>query len=198
MIWMLIGAIAAGIGLGYYVLPPQAAGQIGDLTLWALNFLILMIGIEVGQNLAVFKEIRKHGVMLVAIPLGIIAGSALGGVAASQLFHQPASTGLAIAAGYGWYSLSGILLTTLDGAQTGAVAFITNIFRELMTIVSVPFLAKYFNRYTTIAPAGATSMDSTLPVISRYTDPEVAIMAFFNGVVLSALVPVLVPFFYSL
>lgn len=198
MIWILIGAIAAGIGLGYYALPPQAAGQIGDLTLWALNFLILMIGIEVGQNLAVFKEIRKHGVMLVAIPLGIIAGSALGGVAASQLFHQPSSTGLAIAAGYGWYSLSGILLTTLDGAQTGAVAFITNIFRELLTIVSVPFLAKYFNRYTAIAPAGATSMDSTLPVISRYTDPEVAIMAFFNGVVLSALVPVLVPFFYSL
>lgn len=198
MIWMLIGAIAAGIGLGYFALPPQAAGQIGDLTLWALNFLILMIGIEVGQNLAVFKEIRKHGVMLVAIPLGIIAGSALGGIAASQLFHQPSSTGLAIAAGYGWYSLSGILLTTLDGPQTGAVAFITNIFRELLTIVSVPFLAKYFNRYTTIAPAGATSMDSTLPVISRYTDPEVAIMAFFNGVVLSALVPVLVPFFYSL
>jgi uncharacterized membrane protein YbjE (DUF340 family) len=114
------------------------------------------------------------------------------------LFHQPASTGLAIAAGYGWYSLSGILLTTLDSAQTGAVAFMSNIFRELMTIISVPFLAKYLNKYSAIAPAGATSMDSTLPVISRYTDPEIVIMAFFNGAVLSALVPLLVPFFYAL
>ena len=198
MIWMLIGAIAAGIGVGYVALPPEAGGLIGELTLWALNFLILMIGIEVGQNLSVFKEIRKHGTMLVAIPLGIIAGSALGGFVSSLVFGQPASTGLAIAAGYGWYSLSGILLTTLDGAQTGAVAFMTNIFRELMTIISVPFLAKYLNHYSAIAPAGATAMDSTLPVISRYTDPEAAIMAFFSGVVLSSLVPVLVPFFYGL
>lgn len=198
MIWMLIGAITAGIGVGYVVLPPEAGGLIGELTLWALNFLILMIGIEVGQNLSVFKEIRKHGTMLVAIPMGVIAGSALGGYVSSLIFGQPASTGLAIAAGYGWYSLSGILLTTLDSAQTGAVAFMTNIFRELMTIISVPFLAKYLNHYTAIAPAGATAMDSTLPVISRYTDPEAAIMSFFSGVVLSALVPVLVPFFYGL
>ncbi len=198
MIWVLIAAIAAGVGIGYFALPPDSGAQIGSLTMWALNFLILMIGIEVGLNLSVFKEIRKHGAMLVAIPLGIVGGSAVGGFAASLIFDQPATTGLAIAAGYGWYSLSGILLTTLDGAQTGAVAFISNIFRELLTIASVPFIAKYFNRYTVIAPAGATSMDSTLPVISRYTDPEVAIMAFFNGVVLSALVPVLVPFFYGL
>jgi uncharacterized membrane protein YbjE (DUF340 family) len=198
MIWMLIGAIAAGIGAGYWLLPPGSESMIADLTMYALNFLLLMIGIEVGQNLGIFKEIRKHGTMLVAIPLGIIAGSAIGGYAASVLFHQPASTGLAIAAGYGWYSLSGILLTTLDSAQTGAVAFMSNIFRELMTIISVPFLAKYLNKYSAIAPAGATSMDSTLPVISRYTDPEIVIMAFFNGAVLSALVPLLVPFFYAL
>jgi uncharacterized membrane protein YbjE (DUF340 family) len=198
MIWMLIGAIAAGIGAGYWLLPPGSESLIGNLTMYALNFLLLMIGIEVGQNLGIFKEIRKHGTMLVAIPLGIIAGSAIGGYAASVLFHQPASTGLAIAAGYGWYSLSGILLTTLDSAQTGAVAFMSNIFRELMTIISVPFLAKYLNKYSAIAPAGATSMDSTLPVISRYTDPEIVIMAFFNGAVLSALVPLLVPFFYAL
>jgi uncharacterized membrane protein YbjE (DUF340 family) len=198
MIWMLIGAIAAGIGAGYWLLPPGSESLIGNLTMYALNFLLLMIGIEVGLNLGIFKEIRKHGTMLVAIPLGIIAGSAIGGYAASVLFHQPASTGLAIAAGYGWYSLSGILLTTLDSAQTGAVAFMSNIFRELMTIISVPFLAKYLNKYSAIAPAGATSMDSTLPVISRYTDPEIVIMAFFNGAVLSALVPLLVPFFYAL
>lgn len=198
MIGSLIVAIAAGIAVGYALLPPAFSGQMGSVTMIALNFLLLMIGIEVGQNLSIFKEIRKHGAMLVVIPLSIIAGSAVGGLIASAWFHQPASTGLAIAAGYGWYSLSGILLTALDSAEIGAVAFLTNIFRELMTIISIPFLVKYLNKYSAIAPAGATSMDSTLPIISKYTNPEIVIMAFFNGAVLSALVPVLVPFFYAL
>ena len=78
---------------------------------------------------------------------------------------------MAISSGFGWYSLSGIILTQLHSAEIGTIAFLTNIFRELITVVSIPFIAKYLNDYTAIAPAGATSMDSTLPIISKYTNP---------------------------
>jgi uncharacterized membrane protein YbjE (DUF340 family) len=74
----------------------------------------------------------------------------------------------------------------------------TNVFREIYAILLIPLLAKYLNDYTTIAPAGAASMDTMLPLVSRYTNPEVVVISFFNGVVLSALVPILVPFFYAL
>ena len=70
-------------------------------------------------------------------------------------------------------------------------------FRELITVISIPLIAKYLNDYATIAPAGATSMDTTLPIISKYTKPEIVVIAFFNGALLSSLVPILVPFFYS-
>jgi len=41
-------------------------------------------------------------------------------------------------------------------------------------------------------------MDTTLPLIAKATNPEIAIISFINGVILSSLVPVLVTFFYNL
>jgi uncharacterized membrane protein YbjE (DUF340 family) len=132
------------------------------------------------------------------IPASIIVGSALGGLVTGFFFDLPANLSLSVAAGYGWYSLSGILLSNLHTPEIGTVAFLTNVFRELFTVMTIPFIAKHLNHYTTIAPAGATSMDSTLPIISNYTGPEIAVISFFNGALLTALVPVLVPFFYYL
>jgi predicted nucleotide-binding protein (sugar kinase/HSP70/actin superfamily) len=49
-----------------------------------------------------------------------------------------------------------------------------------------------------IAPAGVTSMDTTLLIISESTDNETAIISFSNGLILSTLVPILVPLIYGL
>ena len=60
----------------------------------------------------------------------------------------------------------------------------------------LPVLARRLNFYTAIAPAAATSEDTTLPMLVRYTSEEVVVMAVFNGVICSALVPVLIRFVY--
>ncbi len=86
----------------------------------------------------------------------------------------------------------------MGGDTLGAIAFLTNVFREMITVILIPILAKRLNGYTAIAPAGATSMDTTLPLIAKATNPEIAIISFINGVILSSLVPVLVTFFYNL
>ena len=83
-------------------------------------------------------------------------------------------------------------------AQIGTIAFLSNVFREMLSVILIPFIAKRMNHITSIAPAGATSMDSTLPVIVKCTDEETVVMAFINGAVLSILVPVLVPLMYNL
>ena len=46
--------------------------------------------------------------------------------------------------------------------------------------------------------AGAFAANTTLPVIARATDDETALIAVISGVVLTALVPVLVPLLYNL
>lgn len=194
----IIIAIIIGIFTGMLILPPSWANYMDTITTIALNILIFFVGIDLGMNKAIFKDLKHHGYIILVVPTAIIAGSLLGGVIAGLIFNYDYNLGLSVGAGFGWYSLSGILLSKLHNAELGAVAFLTNVFRELIAVVMIPILAKYLNDYTAIAPAGATSMDTTLPLISRATRPEIVVVSFINGAILSALVPILVPFLYAL
>jgi len=191
-------SIGLGILCGMTLLPSSIAPYMDTFTTMALNILILFVGIDIGMNKHIFKDVKKHGPLLLLVPGSIILGSLLGSLITSFIVDYDYNISMAIGAGYGWYSLSGILLTKLHNAEVGAISFMTNVFREIFAIISIPFIAKYLNHPTTIAPAGAASMDTMLPIVSRFTTPEVVVISFFNGVVLSSLVPILVPFFYSM
>jgi len=101
-------------------------------------------------------------------------------------------------AGFGWYSLSAVMLTGLVGAQIGTMALLSNIFREMLSVVIMPLVVKYCGKIAAIAPGGATTMDTTLPVVVRYAGSEMSVISFVSGVTLSMLVIVLVPFFAGL
>lgn len=127
------------------------------------------------------------------VPLGIAVGSIGGTVAVGSLMGYSIGEAGAVGAGFGWYSLSGVLISELHSIKLGTVAFITNVVRELIAFVIIPVVAVKIGHVESITPGGSTSMDTTLPVISRCTGPETAILAFLNGVLLTAVVPVLVP-----
>lgn len=191
-------AVIGGILAGRFLIPETALQYSESMITIALNILLFLIGIDLGRNREVLKDIRSHGRVLLLVPLGIILGSLAGGFVAGLVTGMPLGLSMPIASGFGWYSLSGILLSNLNGPEAGAIAFLTNIFRELLAILLIPILAARLNHWTAIAPAGATSMDTTLPVISRATGPEIVVVAFVNGALLSSLVPLLVPFLYNL
>jgi len=100
---------------------------------------------------------------------------------------------LTAGAGVGWYSLSGVLVAKLHSPALGALAFLTNLFRELLAFLLVPLLSARLGVLAAIAPCGATAMDTTLPVIQRVAGPTAAMVAFLTGAVLSAIVPILIP-----
>ena len=68
----------------------------------------------------------------------------------------------------------------------------------MLSFITIPRIAKRLNYCAAIAPAGVTSMDTTLLIISESTDNETAIISFSNGLILSTLVPILVPLIYGL
>ncbi len=103
----------------------------------------------------------------------------------------------AIGAGLGWYTLSSILVANYS-SQLSAMAFIANVTRELIAFIIIPTVAKKLGFLEAIAPAGATAMDTGLPIVSRSTDPETAIIAFISGVICTSAVPVLVPLILNL
>ena len=70
--------------------------------------------------------------------------------------------------------------------------------REMLSFFSIPWISRHLNYYSCIAPAGATSEDTTLSMMVRYTSEEVVVMSVFNGIICSAVVPVLIRLCYSL
>ncbi|WP_041921261.1 lysine exporter LysO family protein [Ilyobacter polytropus] len=157
-----------------------------------LCMLLFFVGIDMGKNQNIFTELQKFGYKILLLPLAIISGSLAGGVISSFITDLSIAESSAISAGLGWYSLSAIELSK-HSAELGSVAFLSNVFREITSLLFIPFIGKYIGHNETIAAAGATSMDTLLPVITKSTSSNTAVISFFTGVILSSLVPLLVP-----
>lgn len=194
MIWQVLLALAIGIIAGLSGLVPGAVSSNLDTLLTAMLCLLLfVIGVDLSQNGNIVAEIRRMGVKMLLVPLLIAAGSIAGALAVSLAIGLTPAYGMAIGAGFGWYSLSGILLTATVGADVGTMALLSNVFREMLSIILLPFVVRYFGKMASVAPGGATTMDTTLPFVVRYAGGEMSVLAFVSGVVLSLLVVVLVP-----
>lgn len=198
MIIIALISLVAGVLCGQFLFDTNIINMFSSISDYALYILMFAVGISVGTNKQVFRKLKEYHIKIIIIPFGIIIGSIIGGVICSILLKMPLNESLSIASGLGWYSLSGVLLTNLGGAQLGTLAFLSNIMRELFSFLSIPFVAKHFNKYTAIAPAAATSEDTTLPMLMKYTSADVAVMAVINGVICSAFVPVLINFFFNI
>ena len=103
---------------------------------------------------------------------------------------------VAIGCGFGYYSLSAILLNELAGADIGTIALICNLSRELLTLLTIPLLARYCGKLAPITAAGATSIDTTLPLISATLGEKYVIFAIFHGIIVDISVPVLIWLLY--
>ncbi len=162
----------------------------------------LLTGMPLGESTAIASGLgwysKEYHIKIFVIPLGIVIGSILGGIAGGLLTGMPLGESTAIASGLGWYSLSGVTIGNLAGAQAGSIAFLSNLLREIFSFFSIPWISKKLNYYTCIAPAGATSEDTTLPMMIRYTNEETVVLSVFNGVICSAMVPFLISFCYNL
>ena len=108
----------------------------------------------------------------------------------------PFRDALLVSAGMGWYSLSSVLLSAAVGTETGTLAFLANALRELLTILGIPLLAR-FCHLPLVVVGGATSMDSTMPILLQCAGRPAAILGFVNGFLLSLEIPLLFAFLLS-
>lgn len=197
MVFIAVFSLIAGVLCGRFVFSEALAqlfSQYSDVVLYILMF---SVGISVGMNKSVFAKIRQYHIKIFLIPAGIIVGTAAGGFVCSLLLGEPLGNSMAVVSGLGWYSLSGVLVTSMINAQMGSIAFLSNLLREILSFVTIPWIAKHLNHYSAIAPAAATSEDTTLPMLMKYTSEEVVVLAVFNGVACSVMVPVLTKFLFD-
>ena len=203
---IIVGAFVIGCvaGAGGW-LPEWLMG--GDVTMWVLYALMLQVGIGIGSDSRLKEILRTLSPRLLFLPLATIVGTLVATLAVSFLLSRWSTAEvLAVGSGMGYYSLSSILITSLKeqsigvvaAAELGTIALIANIFREIMTLVLAPLMVRWFSPLGPISAGGATTMDVTLPVITRISGKDWVFVSIVHGIVVDFSVPFLVPLFCSL
>ncbi|WP_413734509.1 lysine exporter LysO family protein [Sodalis sp. RH21] len=160
---------------------------------FALIVLLLLVGIQLRNGGMTLRQIllNRRGTI---IALVVAASAMLGGALAAVILGLPLQTGLAMASAFGWYSLSGVLMSDAFGPVIGSAAFFNDLVRELLAIMLIPGLMRR-SRSLALGLCGATSMDFTLPVLQRSGGLEVVPAAIVHGFLLSLLAPILIALF---
>ena len=188
----ILAFFTVGIFAAYFHLLPSSMLE-NDLSEYALMLLLIFVGISVGLNPKTWEVLKKTKLYILLVPTAAIFGSLAGAAVVSFFLPQiKLSQALAVGSGFGYYSLSSILIAELDSNQLAVIALLANIFREIVTLLFTPLMVKYFGRIAPITVGGATSMDTTLPIITQFSGKEYAIISIFNCTILTILVPVLV------
>ena len=170
-----------------------------DITKWILYLLLFFVGIQIGANKNILNVAKSIGFKIMFVPLATTIGTFVGAIAISFFLKDRSLTDcLSVGAGFAYYSLSSILITEYRGAELGTIALLANIMREFFVLLLAPWIVKYFGNLAPICAGGATTMDTTLPIISKYSGSDFVIVALFHGIIIDFSVTIWVSFFLSL
>lgn len=164
----------------------------GDVSFVALCGLLLFVGLGIGLNPEMKKEVRSLSTRMALLPVVTIIGSWLGALLIWTVLHRTLSDCMAINSGFAYYSLSSIFITEYRGAELGTIALLANIIREMLTLLGAPLMARWFGPLAPISVGGATTMDTTLPILSQTLGQRYIALSIYHGFVVDFTVPFLV------
>lgn len=203
---LIVGVFILGTVLGVSDILPQefTSGGFEEYALYALMFLV---GMGIGCDRELKNIFKSFSPKILLIPTATIIGTlSFSALAAIFLKQWDVAECLAVGSGFGYYSLSSILITQLKEAELGialatelgTIALIANIMREIMTLIGTPLLVKYFGKLAPICAGGATTEDTTFPIIMQYSGKDYMVFAIIHGILIDFTVPVFVSFFCSI
>lgn len=184
-----------------------AGGIFGFLTKGILDFplhsstyvlvvMIFCVGVQLRNSGIPLREVflNRRGLIVSVI---FMASSLVGGVLSAYWLDLGVIQGLTLASGFGWYSLSSVLLNDAWGPVYGSIAFFNDLSREIFCLVMIPLFMRTFPS-TAVGLAGATSLDCTLPIIQKSGGIQVVPLAISFGFIINLAVPLLLAFFIGL
>ncbi len=190
--WLLAGFLAV------WSLPSPLAERLPLDTLvdGLLGLLLMVIGIDLGTEVA-HLDLRALAPHLLLVPVANLALTLGAGCLFALLTRFTVKEGLLVTAGMGWYTLSSILIGKQGLVLLSLLAFIHNVGRELIAILTAPLAAR-ISPYLPIYLGGATAMDVMLPFVQASSGRAYTLVSFYSGLVCSLAVPPLVNLLLSL
>lgn len=196
---IIVGFFVLGTLCGVFKLIPMDIVMDSKISFYALCALMFSVGLSVGNDPQTLKNFRSLNPRLAFLPIMTILGTLAGSAAVCLILtHRSLTDCLAIGSGFGYYSLSSIFITEYKGAELGTIALLANISREILTLLAAPLLVRWFGNLAPISAGGATTMDTTLPIITRTAGQQFVVVSIFHGFVVDFSVPFLVTLFCSI
>ncbi|WP_300797651.1 lysine exporter LysO family protein [uncultured Alistipes sp.] len=193
---VIVAFFVAGLLAGL-CLPPRALPAGASTAV--LYLLMYCVGITLGHDEMLARRVRRLDPRLALLPLATAGGTLAGAALVTPLLGEGSVTdSLAVGAGFGYYSLSSIFIADMRGPELATVALLCNVMRELFTLVAAPLVSRWAGPLAAVSIGGATTFDTTLPVITQAAGAPYAVVSVFHGCVLDFSVPFLVTFFCSL
>lgn len=196
--FIILVSFVGGVIIGYFGKIPSSFIN-SDFSKYILSTLMFLVGFNIGNNKKTIGAFKMINARIILLPIATILGTFIGGIIISfTLSDRSIMDCLAVGAGFGYYSLSSIFITEYKGIELGSIALLSNIIREIITLIFAPFMAMAFGRFAPIASGGATTADTTLPVIINSSGDDLLFLAVFHGIILDLSVPFWLSLFCSL
>lgn len=193
----ILGCFVLGLLVARFGLVPEFLLE-HDPTLPALWLLMAMVGLSLGADRRLMEILRSLRPRILLLPLGTTVGTFAGCALVSVFLVYSLADCLAVGAGFAYYSLSSVFITQYRGEELGTVALLANIFRELFTLIFTPVLVRLMGAPAPIMCGGASTMDTTLPGITRAAGTLWTFPSIVHAMILDFSVPFWVTLFCSL
>ncbi|MCM1311725.1 MAG: lysine exporter LysO family protein [Bacteroides sp.] len=193
-----------GILLGVSDMIPEVL-HLPWLPVVILSLLMVQVGIGLGVRKNLFAVFKSLHWSMFLLPVFTIVGTLIFSAFALFLFRDESLKDiLAVGSGFGYYSLSSVLIVEIKSAAVGlekatqlaAIALLANVIREVFALLCCSAFARKGKENAAISIAGINSMDVCLPLIlGRDSSKSLLPVAIFHGLVLEISVPLLVTLF---
>lgn len=199
---IILGLVVIGMLAGYFIIAgmfPQFLDEFDVISGHSLTVflccLLFCVGFDLGMQGTVISSIRAVGARALAFPFAAVAGSLVIGTAACMFFGFSVREGIAISAGFGWYTYAP---TVIAGAGSefmvaSAVSFMHNVIREVSGIVLIPILAKKIGYLEMTGIPGVAAMDVCMPIVERSCRHDTVVYSFAVGLLMCIVTSLLVP-----
>lgn len=187
----IVAAVVLGMLAGYFLVPDAIVAYCGQVIDLGLYLLLFLVGVDMGLQGTVVSDIKTAGFKVLLIPVVVAAGSLGAAALVGLVLEIGPKDAMAVSAGLGWYSLAPSLLAPYS-LPVSAVCFLSNVMREVFSILAIPLVARRIGFVESVALPGAAAMDTVLPVVVGATHERITIYSFTSGVILSLAVPLLV------
>jgi len=202
MSFIILLMVVVGMLLGDLVIRrvctdlPAFQSRSGDYLVVGLCIMLGLIGFSMGLDGSIARILRNAGLGVILVPIFAVLGTLLGGAVYAALSPMTLREGLAISAGFGWYTMAPSVIASAGHTMASAVSFLHNVLREMLGIILLPVIAGKIGYIEAITIPGTASTDVCLPIVEQVCNSETVAYSFCTGMLMcitsAALVPIII------